>query len=119
MVIALHERGTIISPLTLRRGDASARAVIGPLTKTQSSFTTASKSLHGHCVADVEPYNHIKCTLSYKYLVCKLYVLHYISVSLISILIWAATVMDKHITNRESQSLRDKDFIITWNQLNK
>ena len=45
--------------VTLRRGDAAARAVIGPLTRRRTktaSFTTASKRLRGHCVAS--SWNH-------------------------------------------------------------
>ena len=38
---------------TFRRGDAAARAVIGPLTKTRrrTMVSTASKRLRGECVA--------------------------------------------------------------------
>ena len=51
--------------VTLRLGDAAARAVIGPLTEpptqNQNRFTTASKRLRGRCV-DVEPTEPLQWT---------------------------------------------------------
>jgi hypothetical protein len=38
--------------------DAAARAVIGPVTKTENRFMTASKRLRVYCVASTWNHNH-------------------------------------------------------------